>query len=134
MDLFVAVCINMALVWFSFLIGRCETLQHDRRLILPTSVLCSASGDEPSAKEKVVLSEECQLVTLMDVVAGKLEISTTHVYFYDKSSNNDEGIAVVFFVASYVDRCHTSFFAWSRAYCYCMLAVNSTKRLLWQTM
>jgi len=51
----------------------------------------STSTDEPSAKEKTVLSKECQLVTLMDVVEGKLEITTTHVYFYDKSSALEEG-------------------------------------------
>jgi len=27
----------------------------------------------------------------MDVVTGKLEITTTHVYFYDKSTNEDDG-------------------------------------------
>jgi len=51
----------------------------------------SASTDNQSTKEKTVLSEDCQLITLMDVVTGKLEITTTHVYFYDKSTNEDDG-------------------------------------------
>ena len=41
-----------------------------------------------------MVSKECQLVTLMDVVSGKLEVSTTHVYFYDKSSAGEEGMAL----------------------------------------
>ncbi|XP_078489274.1 neurobeachin-like protein 1 [Ciona intestinalis] len=46
--------------------------------------------EEQSTKEKLVLTAECHLVTLMDIVQGKLEISTTHVYFYDKSTTTDE--------------------------------------------
>ncbi|XP_076823781.1 neurobeachin-like protein 1 isoform X1 [Clavelina lepadiformis] len=51
----------------------------------------NVTSDEQSAKEKIVLTEDCQLVTLMDVVSGKLEVTTTHVYFYDKTSSNEEG-------------------------------------------
>uniref|UniRef100_H2YXH0 BEACH domain-containing protein n=1 Tax=Ciona savignyi TaxID=51511 RepID=H2YXH0_CIOSA len=47
--------------------------------------------EEQSTKEKTVVTADCHLVTLMDVVLGKLEITTTHVYFYDKTSSNDEG-------------------------------------------
>nr|CAB3264213.1 neurobeachin-like protein 1 [Phallusia mammillata] len=49
-----------------------------------------ASNDEQTTKEKQVISVDCQLVTLMDVVAGKLEISTTHVYFYDRSTGAED--------------------------------------------
>lgn len=35
-----------------------------------------------SETEKQVLGEVCELITLMDIVPGKLEITTTHVYFY----------------------------------------------------
>jgi len=36
-----------------------------------------------SGKEKTVLSQECDLVTLMSVVKGRLDVTTTHIYFYD---------------------------------------------------
>ena len=35
-----------------------------------------------SETEKPVLGEVCELITLMDIVPGNLEITTTHVYFY----------------------------------------------------
>nr|XP_054753108.1 neurobeachin-like protein 1 [Lytechinus pictus] len=43
-----------------------------------------------TVKEKVVISEECQLITLVDVIPGKLDITTTHVYFYDTSPEKEE--------------------------------------------
>uniref|UniRef100_H2YXH1 BEACH domain-containing protein n=1 Tax=Ciona savignyi TaxID=51511 RepID=H2YXH1_CIOSA len=52
--------------------------------------------EEQSTKEKTVVTADCHLVTLMDVVLGKLEITTTHVYFYDKTSSNDEGDRIYF--------------------------------------
>ncbi|XP_053456436.1 neurobeachin-like protein 2 isoform X1 [Nycticebus coucang] len=45
--------------------------------------------------EKLVLSAECQLVTVVAVVPGLLEITTQHVYFYDGSTERvetEEGI------------------------------------------
>jgi len=40
--------------------------------------------------EKSVLGEVCELITLMDIVPGKLEITTTHVYFYaDETAGRD---------------------------------------------
>ncbi|XP_075228167.1 neurobeachin-like protein 1 [Lycorma delicatula] len=47
-----------------------------------TGVAGSAAGP---GKEKIVLSQECDLVVLMSAVKGRLDISTTHVYFYDLS-------------------------------------------------
>lgn len=38
-----------------------------------------------AGKEKLVLSQECHLVTLMSVVKGRFDITTTHVYFHDLS-------------------------------------------------
>ena len=52
---------------------------------------CSSDTDLQTVKEKVVMTEDCQLVTLMNVVSGRLEITTTHVYFYDTNVNNNEG-------------------------------------------
>ncbi|XP_060060817.1 neurobeachin-like protein 2 isoform X4 [Erinaceus europaeus] len=45
--------------------------------------------------EKLVLSAECQLVTVVAVVPGLLEVTTQHVYFYDGSAERvetEEGI------------------------------------------
>lgn len=43
-----------------------------------------------SETEKSILGEVCDLVTLMDIVPGKLEITTTHVYFYaDETAGRD---------------------------------------------
>ncbi|XP_007949943.1 neurobeachin-like protein 2 [Orycteropus afer afer] len=46
-------------------------------------------------REKLVLSAECQLVTVVAVVPGLLEVTTQHMYFYDCSSERvetEEGI------------------------------------------
>lgn len=48
-------------------------------------------SEELNDKEKLVLSEECELVTLVDVIKGRLEVTTTHVYFFDCSQNKEEG-------------------------------------------
>ena len=43
-----------------------------------------------SETEKSLLGEVCELITLMDIVPGKLEITTTHVYFCaDESTGQD---------------------------------------------
>ncbi|KAK3083537.1 hypothetical protein FSP39_025014, partial [Pinctada imbricata] len=47
--------------------------------------------DEAKGKEKLVLSEECDLVTMMNVVKGRLEVTTSYVYFFDCSQNREEG-------------------------------------------
>ena len=40
---------------------------------------------------KVKLSVDCELVTIMEVIRGQLEVTNTHVYFLDCSSNKIEG-------------------------------------------
>lgn len=47
-------------------------------------------GEEESQKEKLVLSEECELITIVAVVPGRLEVTTHHIYFYDISSDKEE--------------------------------------------
>lgn len=42
-------------------------------------------------KEKLVLWEDCELVTVVDVVPGRLELTTQHIYFYDSSQEKEEG-------------------------------------------
>lgn len=54
----------------------------------------SEAIDESGGKEKLVLVEECELVTVMDVIKGRLEVTTTHVYFFDSQSNREEGTAL----------------------------------------
>ena len=59
------------------------------RLSIDVSIFRS---DEVNDKEKFVLSEECELVTMVNVYKGRLEVTTTHVYYFDCSSNKEEGI------------------------------------------
>lgn len=39
----------------------------------------------------MVLWEDCELVTIVDVVPGRLELTTQHIYFYDSSQEKEEG-------------------------------------------
>uniref|UniRef100_A0A8B9KLA6 Neurobeachin-like protein 2 n=1 Tax=Astyanax mexicanus TaxID=7994 RepID=A0A8B9KLA6_ASTMX len=47
-------------------------------------------AEEESQKEKLVLSEDCELITIVAVVSGRLEVTTHHIYFYDGSSEKEE--------------------------------------------
>lgn len=49
-----------------------------------------AEGEDESQKEKLVLSEDCELITIVAVVPGRLEVTTHHLYFYDCSSEKEE--------------------------------------------
>lgn len=48
-------------------------------------------AEEAGQKEKLVLGEDCELVTVVDVVPGRLELTTQHIYFYDSSQEKEEG-------------------------------------------
>uniref|UniRef100_A0A665UD71 Neurobeachin-like protein 2 n=1 Tax=Echeneis naucrates TaxID=173247 RepID=A0A665UD71_ECHNA len=48
------------------------------------------SPQDESQKEKLVLSEDCELITIVAVVPGRLEVTTHHIYFYDGSSEKEE--------------------------------------------
>lgn len=50
-----------------------------------------AKMEEYTGKEKLVISEDVELVTLVDLIKGRLEVTTTHIYFFDCSSNKEEG-------------------------------------------
>ncbi|XP_063285902.1 neurobeachin-like protein 1 isoform X1 [Pelobates fuscus] len=52
--------------------------------------------EEPSQKEKLVLSEDCELITVIDVICGRLEVTTRHIYFYDGSTEKEEGVGYDF--------------------------------------
>ncbi|XP_062978473.1 neurobeachin-like protein 2 isoform X1 [Elgaria multicarinata webbii] len=45
---------------------------------------------EQSQREKLVISEDCELITIVAVIPGRLEVTTQHIYFYDGSSEKDE--------------------------------------------
>ncbi|XP_073757181.1 neurobeachin-like protein 2 isoform X5 [Callorhinus ursinus] len=74
-----------------------EELQEDQlgedELAALEKAMQAAELDEQH--EKLVLSAECQLVTVVAVIPGLLEITTQHVYFYDGSVERvetEEGI------------------------------------------
>nr|XP_044610595.1 neurobeachin-like protein 2 isoform X4 [Equus asinus] len=74
-----------------------EELQEDElgeeELAALETAMEAAELDEQH--EKLVLSAECQLVTVVAVVPGLLEVTTQHVYFYDGSAERvetEEGI------------------------------------------
>lgn len=54
-------------------------------------LLCRVEAEEAGQKEKLVLWEDCELVTVVDVVPGRLELTTQHIYFYDSSQEKEEG-------------------------------------------
>lgn len=55
---------------------------------MPTCRMEATELDEQH--EKLVLSAECQLVTVVAVVPGLLEVTTQHIYFYDGSAERVE--------------------------------------------
>uniref|UniRef100_H3B2H2 Neurobeachin-like protein 2 n=1 Tax=Latimeria chalumnae TaxID=7897 RepID=H3B2H2_LATCH len=52
--------------------------------------------EEQSQKEKPVLTEDCELITVMDVITGRLEVTTQHIYFHDGSIEKEEGVGYDF--------------------------------------
>ncbi|KAJ0000349.1 hypothetical protein NQD34_012191 [Periophthalmus magnuspinnatus] len=47
-------------------------------------------GEDESQKEKLVLSEDCELITIVAVVPGRLVVTTHHIYFYDGNVDKEE--------------------------------------------
>uniref|UniRef100_A0A8C9EZH6 Neurobeachin like 1 n=1 Tax=Pavo cristatus TaxID=9049 RepID=A0A8C9EZH6_PAVCR len=68
---------------------------EDDVLELPEEDTAASSNmdekDEQSQKEKLILSENCELVTVIDVIPGRLEVTTQHLYFFDGSIEKEEG-------------------------------------------
>nr|XP_056717431.1 neurobeachin-like protein 1 [Euleptes europaea] len=52
--------------------------------------------EEQSQKEKLVLSEDCELITIINVIPGRLEVTNQHIYFYDGSTEKEEGVGFDF--------------------------------------
>ncbi|XP_077175319.1 neurobeachin-like protein 1 isoform X2 [Paroedura picta] len=48
--------------------------------------------EEQSQKEKLVLSEDCELITVINAIPGRLEVTNRHIYFYDGSTEKEEGV------------------------------------------
>ncbi|XP_041104104.1 neurobeachin-like protein 2 isoform X1 [Polyodon spathula] len=46
--------------------------------------------EEQNQKEKLVISEDCELITIVAVIQGRLEVTTQHIYFYDGSAEKEE--------------------------------------------
>ncbi|RXN00425.1 Neurobeachin-like protein 2 [Acipenser ruthenus] len=46
--------------------------------------------EEQNQKEKLVISEDCELITIVAVIQGRLEVTTHHIYFYDGSTEKEE--------------------------------------------
>uniref|UniRef100_A0AAQ4QN44 Neurobeachin-like 1 n=1 Tax=Gasterosteus aculeatus aculeatus TaxID=481459 RepID=A0AAQ4QN44_GASAC len=58
----------------------------------PAAANNQIEAEEAGQKEKLVLWEDCELVTVVDVVPGRLELTTQHIYFYDSSQEKEEGV------------------------------------------
>ncbi|XP_034031730.1 neurobeachin-like protein 1 isoform X2 [Thalassophryne amazonica] len=58
----------------------------------PANANNQVDPEEAGQKEKLVLLEDCELVTVVDVVPGRLELTTQHIYFYDSSQEKEEGV------------------------------------------
>ncbi|XP_051922012.1 neurobeachin-like protein 2 isoform X1 [Hippocampus zosterae] len=59
----------------------------------------NVEAEDESQKEKLVLSEDCELITIVAKVPGRLEVTTHHLYFYDgtiEKEETEEGIGFDF--------------------------------------
>ncbi|XP_060103883.1 neurobeachin-like protein 2 isoform X1 [Heteronotia binoei] len=59
----------------------------EEELLFPDN---QVENKEQSLREKLVISEDCELITTVAVVPGRLEVTTQHLYFYDGSSDKEE--------------------------------------------
>ena len=60
--------------------------------------LCSLPEEQKEVRqqqEKLVLQEECELITVMEVIKGRLEVTTSHIYFFDFTPNKEEGMCSI---------------------------------------
>ncbi|XP_062950021.1 neurobeachin-like protein 1 isoform X4 [Cynocephalus volans] len=56
----------------------------------------SDEKEEQDQKEKLILTEDCELITIIDVIPGRLDITTQHIYFYDGSIEKEDGVGFDF--------------------------------------
>ncbi|ETE68362.1 Neurobeachin-like protein 2, partial [Ophiophagus hannah] len=50
----------------------------------------SLEPKEQSQREKLLISEDCELITIVAVIPGRLEVTTQQIYFYDSNSEKEE--------------------------------------------
>ncbi|XP_077160810.1 neurobeachin-like protein 2 isoform X4 [Paroedura picta] len=71
--------------------AKVSKLQDDQlaeeELLFPDN---QVENKEQSQREKLVIAEDCELITTVAVVPGRLEVTTQHLYFYDGSSDKEE--------------------------------------------
>jgi len=58
---------------------------------LSVVLLRPGTTEELTGKEKLVLTEDCELVTATEVITGRLDVTTTHLYFFDCTLNRENG-------------------------------------------
>uniref|UniRef100_A0A8C4KJK8 Neurobeachin-like protein 2 n=1 Tax=Dromaius novaehollandiae TaxID=8790 RepID=A0A8C4KJK8_DRONO len=63
---------------------------------LEDDVLELPEEDTAVAETCFLLSEDCELITVIDVIPGRLEITTQHIYFFDGSIEKEEGVGFDF--------------------------------------
>ncbi|XP_078085111.1 neurobeachin-like protein 1 isoform X4 [Mustelus asterias] len=77
--------------------AKVNDLEDDRLADEDLSVLSNINEkEEQNQKEKLVISEDCDLITIMDVVSGRLEVTTQHINFFDGSVDKEEGVGYDF--------------------------------------
>lgn len=56
-----------------------------------TSIICIYFSPDVSGKEKIIIQQECELITLMNRVKGRLDVTTNQFIFTDLSQNREDG-------------------------------------------
>lgn len=73
---------------------RLSDVEEDRLELLEEDTAARALTDEKEEqdqKEKLVLTEDCELITVIDIIPGRLEVTTQHIYFHDNSIEKEDG-------------------------------------------
>ncbi|XP_048664305.1 neurobeachin-like protein 1 isoform X11 [Marmota marmota marmota] len=74
-------------------------MEEDKLELLEEDITARINIDEKEEqdqKEKLVLTEDCELITIIDVIPGRLEITTQHIYFHDGSIEKEDGVGFDF--------------------------------------
>ncbi|ERE81078.1 neurobeachin-like protein 1 [Cricetulus griseus] len=74
-------------------------MEEDKLELLEEDMIARVNIDEKEEqdqKEKLVLTEDCELITVIDIIPGRLEITTQHIYFHDNSIEKEDGIGFDF--------------------------------------
>ncbi|EGW06134.1 Neurobeachin-like protein 1 [Cricetulus griseus] len=68
-------------------------MEEDKLELLEEDMIARVNIDEKEEqdqKEKLVLTEDCELITVIDIIPGRLEITTQHIYFHDNSIEKED--------------------------------------------